>query len=57
MLVEFLEAFERDLDAISSQGIGRKVLKLIERTEVSSSLAEFLASKNYLVLNLPIEFD
>jgi mRNA interferase RelE/StbE len=40
MHVEFLEAFEKDLDAISSQGIKRKVVKLIERVELSSSLSD-----------------
>jgi mRNA interferase RelE/StbE len=40
MLVEFLEAFEKDLNAIPSQGIRRKVITLIERIELSSSLSD-----------------
>jgi hypothetical protein len=40
MHVEFLEAFEKDLDAISSQGIKRKVVKLIERIELSLFLSD-----------------
>ena len=40
MLVEYLESFEKDLDAISSQGVRHKVLKLIEQIEEASSLSE-----------------
>jgi hypothetical protein len=46
MLVEFLEAFEKDLDTIPSQGTRRKVLKLIERVELSSSMSEIHHIKN-----------
>lgn len=40
MFVEFLEAFEKDLGAIPSQGIRRKVSTLIERIELSSSSSD-----------------
>jgi len=47
MLIEFLEAFEKDLDAISSEGIRRKVLKLIEHAELSSSLSDIPHIKKF----------
>jgi len=40
MHVEFLEAFEKDIDSISTQGMRCKILKMIERVELSSSLSD-----------------
>jgi len=40
MVVEFLESFSKDIDALSSEEIKRKVILLIERVESISSLSE-----------------
>lgn len=40
MLIEFLEAFDKDISAIASKPLKQKLKKLIERIESASSLCE-----------------